>query len=94
MSDPTFSDATGGSDAVTPASAPLDVAAGSIAEHNIYVIHGSYRDVPDIDGSLVQIEDNYPSDVYATELKAGERGNLLVAAGSEVTPEVAARLAQ
>lgn len=77
----------------TPEETPtVSFAAGQVAQQDLYEVHGYYEDVEDLDGGTVNIERAYPEVRYATELKPGERGNLLVAAGSEVSAEVAAKL--
>ena len=70
-----------------------DLTAGDVATDSVWAVYGAYEDVEDLDGSFVNIERAYPSVVYATELKPGERGNLVVAAGDVVSEAVAALVA-
>lgn len=66
--------------------------AGDLAESDVYVIYSEYASVEDLDGSFVTIDMPYDKPRYATELLPGQRGNLVLAAGSVVTEEVAASL--
>lgn len=69
--------------------------AGAEAPHDLYVIHGWYKNELEADGvTLTPVERSYDTDRYATELAPGERGNLLVGAGDTVSDEVAALLAR
>jgi hypothetical protein len=83
--------------AVPEAAAPADLstgfAAGDVAAATVYLIHGKYVEVEDLDGSMVEIEKAYPTDKVSLEIAGGERGNVLVAAGEVISEEAAAKIA-
>ena len=68
-------------------------AAGDTAPDTVYLILGRYEEVEDLDGSFVEIEKALATPTLATVLAAGERGNVLVAAGSVISDDVATRIA-
>lgn len=75
--------------------APLDLSGFIVGEKtpfDVYVVHGYYVDVPDLDGSMVNIERVYDQSRYASEIGPNERGNLLLASGDILTDEIAALL--
>lgn len=103
MTDQTFTDGTGSSDALGagPGGAavanpslvsPEEFVEGAAAPYDVYVVYGFYEDVVDLDGSTVNIERAYPTHRYVTEIAANERGNLVVSAGNAVTSQVVAAL--
>lgn len=76
-------------------------AAGDTAASDVYLVHGRYEQVQDLDpetGQLsetrtVEVERVYPTPRVAFELGDGERGNVLVAAGTVISDEVATQIA-
>lgn len=80
-----------------PAGGPVDLAtgfgAGDTAPATVYLIHGHYEEVEDLDGSMVEIEKAYATDKVALEIADGERGNVLVAAGDVISEAAAATIA-
>lgn len=67
---------------------------GDTAPEDRYEVYGRYEDVDDGEGGTVSVERLYDAPRLAAELEAGERGVLLVAAGSRVPAAVATRLAE
>lgn len=82
-------------DAVTEAPADLSSGfeAGAVAPATVYLIHGRYEEVEDLDGSMVEIEKAYTTDKVALDIADGERGNILVAGGEVISEEAAAKIA-